>query len=55
MLKPRESTIVRGKIPVDETVVKLLHRTSKITKAKSWNRGKNCSANKANPKRWKAS
>jgi hypothetical protein len=35
MLRPRESTMVRGKIPVGETVVQLFHRTSKITKAKS--------------------
>jgi hypothetical protein len=35
MLKPRESTMVTGKIPVAETVIQLLHRTSKITKAKS--------------------
>jgi hypothetical protein len=41
MLKPTEGTMVKGKIPVGKTVVRLLHRTSKITKAKSQNRGKN--------------
>jgi hypothetical protein len=35
MLKRRESTMVTGKIPVDEKGVQLLHRTSKNTKAKS--------------------
>jgi hypothetical protein len=37
--------MVKGKIPVGETVVQLLQTTSKITKAKSQKRGKNCQAN----------
>jgi hypothetical protein len=42
MLKPKDSTMVNGKIPVSETVVQLLHRTSKITTAKSQKSGENC-------------